>query len=420
MTIKFDNVIVDPINVIGLKQSAHSLSDYFKLGGTVARTFEIDVLKSAVSTQPSIITIEDDNDDLYATLFVDSIDDTNDAYYKYKCADKMLLMNKSLDWTSLGTNPTVSQVLNYICNEFSSTVPTGLYGLDAPAILDSTMSARTFLGWLAELQGGYSYIDESGNIKIVPYSNTSEGSINTEDCSSYKVGTEHTFTRVAYNSLPAIYRGDETGETVYLNTQNVLFSDSDNYTIEGMVDHIFDIIDGFSFYNIQVDKCLVLPNIRCGQMISIGGKPTIVQIDWDYNGRWNGGYDLQLQVSTEEEAQINNDLEEFKRQVGVIIDRQNDQIDIFATRISAIEEDNIHFQVVPGEVRVTSQEMDPPTAYTGFKEDGMRIYVPESDKPVAEATVDRFNCNKGLGVQDWAIEQNTTGETLLFYRRRQS
>ena len=92
-----DSTPVDKLDIVGLKQTAQSLSGNFKLGSTVCRTFEIDILKSAVSTQPSTITLKEGNMDdqtsdvVYAgNLIIDSIEDTNEVYYKYKVADQMI------------------------------------------------------------------------------------------------------------------------------------------------------------------------------------------------------------------------------------------------------------------------------------------------------------------------------------------
>ena len=82
--------------IVGLKQSVHSLGDSFTLGGTVCRTFEIDVIKSAGIAQPSKIVLMDQDsggiNNPYAVLTSIEVDDTNDAYYKYKAAEKFIDM----------------------------------------------------------------------------------------------------------------------------------------------------------------------------------------------------------------------------------------------------------------------------------------------------------------------------------------
>ena len=93
----FDGTRIPDVNIVGLRQYTHSLSNNFKLGSTVCRTFEIDVLKSAVATQPSVVRLQEEGTVYADKLVVDTIEDTNNAYYKYKVADKFIIMNKALD-----------------------------------------------------------------------------------------------------------------------------------------------------------------------------------------------------------------------------------------------------------------------------------------------------------------------------------
>ena len=337
----------------------------------------------------------------------------------------------------MGTSYTAQQALTKVCSVYElGTAPTKLddntniYGLNIPCNLDDTVSPRDFIGWIAELNGGYAYIDENGRLQFSKYK-TYVDSIDKEDCSTYKVGVEHKITRVVYNNLVLYEAGDKTGDTVYLNPNNRLFTDTDSspIKIQTAVQHIYDIIKNFTFYNLSVEKCPIKERykvnntykwLRAGQVIRIGDKPTIVQINWNYNGVWLGGYDLQIQSVKEQETNVINDFEKYVASIRVQIDNVEQNLDIAGTRITALESDAIHFHVdaPTSQVWVTNQDTLQPTAYTSFKGDGMRIYVPGSSNPVAEATKDQFNCNEGLGVQKWTIEQGKTDALLLFYRKR--
>ena len=146
--------------------------------------------------------------------------------------------------------------------------------------------------------------------------------------------------------------------------------------------------------------------------------PTLVQIDWNYNGAWLGGYKLNVQTSLQEETQIKDNTDKKINKVNVEINRVDGTVSIIGSQVDDLERHNIHFQVRSAEsdVIVTNEESYTPSAYTSFKGDGMRIYV--SDELVAEATAMRFECDKGLGVQDWAIESPPNkSQTLNFYRK---
>lgn len=116
---------------------------------------------------------------------------------------------------------------------------------------------------------------------------------------------------------------------------------------------------------------------------------------------------------TEIENSTNNKL----ASVNIKINQQEGSLGILAQQIDETGDKLIHFQVDSAneEVRITNQSSETPTSYTSFKGDGMRIYV--DSVAVAEATVNRFNCNQGLGVQDWVIQQESEGTTLNFFRK---
>ena len=67
----FDGTRIPDVNIVGLRQYTHSLSNNFKLGSTVCRTFEIDVLKRAVATQPSVVEIREEGTVYAGKLVVD-------------------------------------------------------------------------------------------------------------------------------------------------------------------------------------------------------------------------------------------------------------------------------------------------------------------------------------------------------------
>ncbi len=114
--------------------------------------------------------------------------------------------------------------------------------------------------------------------------------------------------------------------------------------------------------------------------------------------------------------QVNNTSDKLAS-VNIKVNQQEGSLGILAQQVDESSNKLIHLQVdsAKEEVRITNQTSESPSAYTSFKGDGMRVYV--DNNKVAEATSSRFECNKGLGVQDWAIEQGSSANVLNFYRK---
>ena len=188
-----------------------------------------------------------------------------------------------------------------------------------------------------------------------------------------------------------------------------------------MVNYIGQIVQGLTFYNVEVSDASVdgLSYITPGEPILLNGYKTLGEVyNWNYNSMWTGGFNLQLNTEQQEETDvIDTEIDRAITSLKILIDRQEGVIDLHGQQIDGLEEHNIHFQVnaPESEVRVTNQNTLDPDTYTSFRGDGMRVYVEE--EMVAEATARRFECHEGLGVQDWVIEHGEDAEVLMIYRR---
>lgn len=296
-----------------LKQEANLFSgETFYLGSTVCRSFALSIDRQAISAMPddSVLIYEDENK--YADLVIDSIDDDDVKVYKFQLTDRMVrLNNSSVEWFVEGN--TIQQLLNRIGTLF------GFAGVDTIAEYGDMVitwfdnwTARDFVSWVAELLGGYAYVSADNVLKFAEYSNTPAETIAVENCDSFKLGQEITIDRVVYNGsaktvkYPEDYSG--TGCTLYLNIENQLFTDSGDVTIEAQVEYIYNQINGFTFYNVAVGKCPISASIRAGQTIGFALNSevynTIAQVNWNYNSMWLGGYDLDIDSPVQQETQI--------------------------------------------------------------------------------------------------------------------
>ena len=286
----------------------------FYLGSTVCRSFKLAIDKRALNSLPDDGVELYEGNTKYATLVIDNIDDDDVRSYKFELTDRMVrLNNPDTSWYVEGQ--TIQQLLSGICTLY------GLAGVDTIAEYGSipitwfdNWTARDFVSWVAELLGGYAYISANNYLKFAQYSNTPTQTISVADCDSFKLGEQITIDRVVYDSprktvkYPEDYSG--TGCTLYLNVENELFTDSDDLgiSIEDQVEYIYNIINGFSFYNVTVGKCPINASIRAGQCIgfSLDNEVynTIAQVSWNYNSMWLGGYELGIDSPVQQETQI--------------------------------------------------------------------------------------------------------------------
>lgn len=402
--------------IIALQNKATLFNDKFELGCTVARNIELEVLRDGVTNNPLTVTFTDENNNPLYYMYVDSVDDADYTYFHYTLMDSMVLMNATVD---LSACTTVNEAMHVLMTTFSlagvNGIPSNIANLEF--VWDGYASAREVVGWVAEACGGYAYIDASNNLTFKAFDATPVAQVDEESCSDIRVGSEHNITRVVCdNGIVHCEAGTDTGETVYLNPDNVLFNDNSSMSIQSLVDYISGFVIGLDIFNIEVGQCEVA-NAIVGDVIEIAGYKTICQEDYTYNGVWTGGYSLDIATNEQEETKVTNSaLEKATHTINTRIDRQQGTLDIISAEVNGIDDKLIHFQVNSNDVRISREDTENFSSYTSFKDDGMRIYV--EGEQVAEATATIFECNKGLGVQDWAIAQpNSDPNVLCFYRR---
>lgn len=115
-----------------------------------------------------------------------------------------------------------------------------------------------------------------------------------------------------------------SSETYYINTNNVYVLN------EETVQHIYDEINGFEFYNFESSN-IPFDNIKVGDIVNFIDDskkvPTIVQYsDVTYSGdQWFGGISISLLNEKQEETKIINNDEKIKA-LKIIVDRDSNRI----------------------------------------------------------------------------------------------
>lgn len=285
INIYFDGVLINPNYIRRLSQSSVLLTDTFKLGATLCRTVELDVDRAGVSSHPSTVIIKEDDNTLF-TLQVDNVDEENKQYYAYTLADGMVNLNATYDWSAL-ENPTVENILAGICGELlnGTAAPTPALYSDLLVNWSQDTPARDFVSYVAELNGCFARISATGALEFVPFG-TNTYYIPLEFCQDFKLGEKHTIDRVAVELGTAtqafpVNKGE--GDTLYLNPSNILLTDSGNYTIAGMIEGVFNLINGYTYYSLSTSRTLFDPSILPGDhLVFIDGVntyQTIAQVE---------------------------------------------------------------------------------------------------------------------------------------------
>lgn len=358
--ILFDDKELSSQAIMSLSQSGQLFDSTFKLGSTLCRTVKLEVNSRYVSLpRPSVVYIYDD-EEIKFTLYIDNVEKVDDFTYSYTLCDSMVKLNVALsdvfDWDT-STSYTVQTIVDNICDYIGSSHVTVDYIGDLSVSWDWDTMARDFLSYVAEINASYVYINASGNVTFVEHKNAPSHTLDVETCEDISIGEYHCIQRVGYEQASAsiYYPTTEVDyNTVYINQDNVLITDSGDFTRENIIQHIYEKINGFEFYCMSTSKCEIYQDCIAGDIINtsvindkflatakgqilvnaLGQKliariktsiPTIAQIDWSYNAKWNGGYDLDVDTEIQCDTSIDT-ATQYAKSIKIRVDRELNKI----------------------------------------------------------------------------------------------
>ena len=309
MKIYFDNELINEDYYKSLKNDHNLFNSSFALGSTASNTFTLELDKNAVTnTNPNLVKITE-NDKDFATLVVDNVEEVDKDTLKYTLTDKLVDLNYYYDASELiaqkGGSAKMSEILADMCSKIGLEVDENINWIDDIDVTwyDNTILARDYAGFIAENNAGYIFILPNGKLTIRQHNMASKYDINIEDCEDVTIGEKHVITKVVYDNGTVKYEaGDDTGNTLYINSENVFIINQEQ------INKIYNSVKGFAFYSVSTENCPINEEVKAGDIITfIDGDnkyPTIATIDLEYNVGWFGGYSLEINTERQDETEL--------------------------------------------------------------------------------------------------------------------
>lgn len=331
--IYFDGTLVSPDYIYELSREHNLFSDEFKLGGTPMAQYKMVVESSIVGTVPSVVEIWNGSN-RFATLLVDNLEEEDEATATLTLVDYMAKFEFNYDGSSIMPTTLLAVVQN-ICSQAGVTLQTTNFtGYDKNIDwYDSRITAREYIGYVAELNGGYACMSEGGQLKFVAFDNTPVATISINDCENFKLGEQHIITRVLYDNEIGTYweYGTTSGDTYYVDVNNVYITE------ESDIEAIYNVLNGYEYYSLTVDNCPI-NTAKIGETIAFtdgtNTYKTICLIDQTLAGEdWFGGYKLDVKSSTQAETKIVN----TKTMIKTVETKVDREIASIETTVSSVE-----------------------------------------------------------------------------------
>lgn len=347
MKIYFDGQLLNQDYYTQLSQSyiMFNEDENFKLGSTLCHSLVFGVDKTKISSIPNeiMITINDIN---YGNYILDNV--TDDGYEMvYTLIGKMINFEFNYDASGLisrsgkienGQNYVyLKEILEDICNKANIELKTESFiGAEKHiSWYDNSITAREYIGYIAELNGGYALINSDGDLELKQFNNNIVKTINISECENFKIGEYHKITRVVYDyGIDKYEAGNETGNTLYINESNVFITEQSD------IDNIFEVIDGLEFYSFEVDNCPIYNDVVTGDCIAFFDGTniykTFAQYELEFFGNWLGGYKFRVSSNKQEETMVIYDSPSMKT-IKTRLNRDEAKLEIIASQTENVD-----------------------------------------------------------------------------------
>lgn len=381
MKIYFDNVLIDQDYYASITNSFKLFEEKFRLGVVASNSFNIEVPASYGKPEEVIIKIDDVD---YAHLIVDNYEIIQNNMASIDLVDKMVLFDFNYDYSNLldryeetedttylsektyfklennvyvqlieGTDYEVGEaiigdiyehrdyatpkvLLQDMCSRVGLELGTNSFINDSIEIrnYDNTITAREYLSYIAELNGGYAIIGTDGKLYLKHFGDNYLD-LDAENCEEFTIGEQHTIERIVYDNGLLKFESSisEDLETLYLNSSNMFI------TSQSIFNNIVNQIRNFSYYNFNTNNCI--PELgQAGDILRFHNEDdtynTIYQYDLDFNVQFAGSIDLQTKSQLQAETEVKGQ-KEIIRDLKTKVDRGEARLDVIAEEVGEYE-----------------------------------------------------------------------------------
>lgn len=336
LKIYIDNAEINQDHIKNFKLTTELFNNNeFCLGCTPEAQLEIEIDKEDLKDDYKIIKVETGiSDEIIpvGTYIIQKPIETDEFTAKIKAVDYMSKFEVNYDGSDLTYPQTMKEVLQDICKKVGVSLGTTTFLNEDKtiAVYDNTVTARTYLSYIAEQAGGFAVIGRDGKLYIKKFG---EDVINIDInlFKDFKYGDKLSVSKISYEDGIQDYKfGDDTGDTIYINQNNVYIVDSDQ------VQNIYNQLKDFELYPFE-GETIIDPAYDFGDILNINGKNVIYQGELIYEGKFVANIKSKIQAKTQQESmqtktttkseirKVKSTLNQIDGEISQIVEKQDGQ-----------------------------------------------------------------------------------------------
>lgn len=301
LNIYIDGNKIEPNHIVDFSLTLELFNnDEFCLGCTPEKDIEFEIDKRDLPKAYEKVYVETGVNNEIVPIGYFTIQSVEDDEFKVKikATDYMKKFEDTkYDGSNLIYPKTMLEVLKDICIkvgvELGST--SFLNSEKAIAAYDNTVTARTYLGYIAEQAGGFAAIGRDGKLYIKNFGkDTIDFDINL--FGDFTWGDKFKVSKISYEDGIQNYKfGDEAQATVFIDQNNMYIVDSEQ------VENIYNQLKDFEVYTFE-GETIIDPAYDIGDILVIDGKKVLFQGELEYAGKFKANIKSKIQAKTEQES----------------------------------------------------------------------------------------------------------------------
>lgn len=162
-------------------------------------------------------------------------------------------------------------------------------------VYDNTISARTYISYIAEQAGGFACIGRDGKLYIKTIGQDI-AELPLKYFKNFKWGEKIKISRIKYeDGIQLFEKGDEIGNTIYINQDNMFIVEQEQ------INNIYNLYKDLEIYSFEGDS-VIDPSLDIGDLLLIDNKYVIYQGSSQYVGKFKASIASKIQCKTKEET----------------------------------------------------------------------------------------------------------------------
>ena len=320
-------------------------NDEFCFGSTQAKTVNLKIHKNALPETYTRFYIESGITGEIVPIGyfnIDEISKDDDYTVSLTLIDDMSLFEFNYDGSSLNYPVTLLTVLQDICSkagvELGST--SFLNSNKQVAVYDSTVTARTYLGYIAEQAGGFAIIGRDGKLYIRTIGEDT-ADLALRYFSEYSWGEGFKVSRIAYeDGVQDFKKGNEINNTIWISSDNMYIVDQEQ------IDNIYNEYQDFEVNSFS-GTSIVDPAWDMGDIITIDNRKIVFQGELEYKGKFKASISSDIQAKSKEETtatkisettkirRVQSRIDEVEGKITTLVEETNEN----SSKLTQVEQD---------------------------------------------------------------------------------